>query len=570
VNNGQRGQVLPLFALMIVALFAVAGLAVDISSGYSARQGYRTAADAASLAGAQNLQSGTTRAVSATDRENARRDALRSLVKEFGATGTTGSCDPLNAVVQINDCQLDGTPLRVSVKTPSPTCVTCDKNHAVQVTVSNPTFQLSFARILGIDHWNVASTSVAGLAFAKSYALQTLRPPKANGAIFLINDIEIDGGSVVNVQHGDVGSNANMDYASGVMNIDPDYGMFYFDPFNTGPEWSGPPSPPTQIVETLPALMTDPGYIYPAMRGFNGSSTCTYGPPGIDCAPTFTDARTSTCLAPGPDLPCTNALQDPLGCGAEATYLKTSPYNSFMASQPLDKVYCYKPGIYAPDNSSKALSGGSGDVIVLLPGAYYFKAPNGGLSINGWLVGGYRPSPATGVVLMFDECLNHCTFVGTSAKMIALNAGNKFPPGSGSGAASAAIDWDNKPVQTSGASSPTPPLLMTLMVNKDTDCLVPAPPASQEPPGCDPGTHDKTINIAGGGSLALEGVQYMPTDNVEIHGGSAGYGQVGQIVAYTLFYSGGTHINQQGPAAQGPGTLRLDAACTAPGTPCTP
>jgi Flp pilus assembly protein TadG len=568
VNNRQRGQVLPLFALMIVALFAVAGLAVDISSGYSARQGYRTAADAASLAGAQNLQSGTTRAVSATDRENARRDALRSLVNEFGATGTTGSCDPLNAVVQINDCQLDGTPLRVSVKTPSPTCVTCDKNHAVQVTVSNPTFQLSFARILGIDHWNVASTSVAGLAYAKSYALQTLRPPKKNGATFLINDIEIDGGSVVNVQHGDVGSNANMDYGSGSMNIDPDYGMFYFDPFNTGPEWSGPPSPPAQIVEKLTDLMTDPGYVYPAMRGIRGSATCPTAP--ANCAPTFTDARTSTCGAPDPTLPCTNALQDPTGCGVEATYLQTSAYSSFMGTQPLDKVYCYKPGIYDPSSNSKALTGGSGDVVVLMPGAYYFKSPYGGLNINGWLVGGYRPSPATGVVLMFDECSNQCNFVGNSARTIALNAGNKFPPGTGGTAADAAHDWDDKPVQTSGASSPTPPLLMTLMVNRDTDCLVPTPPAWQEPPGCDPGTHNKTINIAGGGSLALEGVQYLPTDNVEIHGGSAGYGQVGQIVAYTLFYSGGTHINQQGPATQGPGTLRLDAACTAPGTPCTP
>jgi hypothetical protein len=132
------------------------------------------------------------------------------------------------------------------------------------------------------------------------------------------------------------------------------------------------------------------------------------------------------------------------------------------------------------------------------------------------------------------------------------------------------MDWNNQPVQTSGALSPTPALLITLLVNKDPDCFVPPPPATQEPPGCDPGTHNKTINIAGGGSLALEGVQYAPTDNFEIHGGSAGNGQVGQIIAYTLFYSGGTHINQEGPPSQGPGTLRLDAACTAPGTPCSP
>jgi hypothetical protein len=60
----------------------------------------------------------------------------------------------------------------------------------------------------------------------------------------------------------------------------------------------------------------------------------------------------------------------------------------------------------------------------------------------------------------------------------------------------------------------------------------------------------------------------MPTDNVAISGGSAGYGQVGQIIAWTLFYAGGTHINQEGPADEGVGILRLDAACTAPTTPC--
>ena len=207
---------------------------------------------------------------------------------------------------------------------------------------------------------------------------------------------------------------------------------------------------------------------------------------------------------------------------------------------------------------------------MLLPGAYYFKSPNGGLNISGRLLGGYRPAPATGVALMFDECNNQCIFSGNNALTIALNAGTKFPPGTSGSAPKAAIDWNNQPVQTSGPASPTPPLLLTLLVKKDPNCYVPTSPPFQEPSGCDPGTHNKTLNIAGGGSLALEGVQYAPTDNVEIHGGSAGARSVGQIIAYTLFYSGGTSINQEGPPFQGPGTLRFDGACTAPGTPCNP
>jgi hypothetical protein len=111
---------------------------------------------------------------------------------------------------------------------------------------------------------------------------------------------------------------------------------------------------------------------------------------------------------------------------------------------------------------------------------------------------------------------------------------------------------------------------MTLLVNKDSTCFVPTSAPFQEPAGCDPGTHDKTINLAGGGSLALEGVQYAPTDNIEISGGSSGNGQVGQIIAWTLKYSGGTHINQLGPGTQGNGILRIDAACSAPTEPCNP
>jgi hypothetical protein len=108
---------------------------------------------------------------------------------------------------------------------------------------------------------------------------------------------------------------------------------------------------------------------------------------------------------------------------------------------------------------------------------------------------------------------------------------------------------------------------MTLLVNKDPTCFVPTSPPWQEPSGCD-ALKDKTINLAGSGGLVLEGVQYMPTDNVEISGNSSSNGRVGQIISWTLKYSGGVRINQEGPANEGVGILRLDAACTAPTTPC--
>jgi len=189
--------------------------------------------------------------------------------------------------------------------------------------------------------------------------------------------------------------------------------------------------------------------------------------------------------------------------------------------------------------------------------------------VGGHLIGGYEPDEP-GVAVMFDECLNTCIFSGNNAVTIALNAGTRFPPSYGGGvAATAAVDWNGQLVQTSGPASPTPPLVITLLVKKDATCFVPTSPPFIEPSACD-ASRDKTINIAGGGGLALEGVQYAPTDNVEIAGGSLGDGRVGQIISWTLTYSGGTHINQEGPGDSGPGILRIDAACSAPAEPCNP
>ena len=55
MRRTERGQVLPLFALMLVALMAITALAFDVSNAYAARRAFRTAADAAALAGALDL-----------------------------------------------------------------------------------------------------------------------------------------------------------------------------------------------------------------------------------------------------------------------------------------------------------------------------------------------------------------------------------------------------------------------------------------------------------------------------------------------------------------------------------
>ena len=88
---------------------------------------------------------------------------------------------------------------------------------------------------------------------------------------------------------------------------------------------------------------------------------------------------------------------------------------------------------------------------------------------------------------MFDEAgpgnCSGCIFSGKYALTIALNVATRFPPTSTTGApATAARDWDNQLVETSGpAAGPTPPLPITLLVNKDANCAVPTSPPFVEP-----------------------------------------------------------------------------------------
>lgn len=574
-RDARRGQVLPLFALFLVVLLGFAALAVDVSGAYSARRAYRSTADAAALAGAQDLQVIGTRSVTASERIRARQHAMASVTSQLGISGSLPvACDTSTDADVTDACVLPGASYHVSIKAGTDSgatairCQDCDPARSVQVGLRNANYELTFARVLGQSTWNVAVVSVAGLAFAKSYAIETLRPPKASGATFTVNDIVLNSNNtIVNVNNGDVGSNANMNYSGSgaVMNIDSGFGMFYFDPY-FAPQWYlSPPMPPTQIVRQLTTLIPDPNYNYPAMTGAR-------------TAPTFDDARSSTCTTglPGTNQACSRADLDPT-CLIEKNKLNVGRY-TFMATQLPNTIYCYNPGIYLSGSGARDanISIGTGDVGILRPGAYYARS---GVKVGGRLVGGYEPG-LPGVALMLDEsgpgnCAS-CIFQGNNALTIALNAGTKFPRGTPGTAATAAVDWNNQPVQTSGAGSPNPPLILTLLVRKDIAgpggtqvCVVPTTGPFIEPSACRD-NQNQTISIAGGGQLDLQGVQYAPTDNVAVSGSSDGRGTVGQIIAWTVSYSGSTTLNQEGPGDQGPGTLRIDAACTAAGTPCNP
>ena len=515
----ERGQVLPLFALMLVALFGMAALAIDVSRKYAEQRFDRSSADAASLAGAQDLQTSGARSVTATQQTNAKNDALQTLVNQLGAS-SAGTC----AAAAYVNCALPGTPYVVSIRTPAPSCThagtsICDPPHSVQVTVRYPQFATTFARILGQTTWDVGATSVAGLSWSAKYAVITLQAPapKNNGSDANIDkDLVVDGNNtVLHVLSGDIGTNTSATTTrSGLITLDDGVIDHYDDLSTAGEHWTKPDGIHPIGVQ-INSKIQDPNYMKASFTG----------------ATTFASQAAGVVPCTGPNFP-TDA----------ATVLRLTPSGG-------GTLLCYQPGIYPNFTAANK------DVAYLMPGAFSF--PNG-LVVRGSLAGGLI-SNQPGVVLVIPQSK---VFDANNALNFILNSGADGCSTDGC-RASAAIDF-------AGAQVKTPQgLVLTIEVlDKDVDCFVGTDPVDESNvPQCTV-AQNKTVGIAGGGKLAIGGVLYGPSDNMAINGGSAQTGYVGQIVSWTVTYTGGSALNQSYPGPVGNGMLRIDPACAAPSEPC--
>jgi hypothetical protein len=528
----RRGQILPLFALMLVALLAIAALAIDVSGVLAARQFYRTAADAAALAGGQDLQDQVngTRGVGASQYNSARSDAKASLEHQFGGAATC------SLTGNRYNCTFAGTTMTATIITPIPAsaCATCDPARSVQVNVVNPQYQLSFARVLGFGSFQVEEIGVAGLFFGHAYTIVTLRPPAA-ATIPGVRDITVNGGSSVVVTNGDVGTNANMIYGGVTppteMYLDSGYNAYYYDPY-LAPQWGGVNPPGVRIYSLIP----DPSYPIPSRTNAPVGSTDTTG-----CASIAADVY------------------------ANSDYAPSVPVTGTPPAPDMSKITCYTKGIYASQ-----VTVNNGNLGIFEPGVYFF---DGGLNAQGSVIGGYTPS-SPGVAFVFPETMgtmfkNRTSGGGSSLKqLVAINAGTRYSKTGGANAggheATAAEDFSGGLVQT----NTSPAHLMSVIVPPDSKCWV-SLTTFTTCTNLEEGKN-KSIDLSGGSALYLAGVQYAPSDNVSLAGNTTTGGYVGQVWAWTLVYTGSSQINQEGEQTAKPGTLRLDAACTAPGTPCVP
>lgn len=511
--NARRpeGQTLVLFALILTVLVGFSALVVDVGWKYASERQYQAVTDAASLAGAQDLQP-VSRGAPPTfsDYTSARVNALRVVLDSMIGPGASApGCLPAADIVY---CPLPGGQFRVSIRTPSPNCVDCVPARSVQVTIHEPNHQVTFAQVLGQTTWHLSRTSVAGLTYAPNYTIVALRPVKPVGATTEIRDIRLDGGTQVIVRNGDVGTNSNMDYASctSLVKLDPGYNTYHFD------------SPPSWLVlcakpdaKPVGSMIADPGYVIPAAPSPVHSS--------------LVSARDAD--------PVCQAL-------VTAKIVTTANYGSLVPTVPgsggiaWGKVKCYNPGTY-----NVPLGDGPGELTVLKPGLYYF---NQGLDIKSSIIGGYDPTEL-GVSLVFPRLQEFKQANGA----VILNAGTKWRNPAGA-----------EPATAPAMTGTTPNLKITLIVQRDSNCEVKLPYNT----GCGD-LSNKTIKLTGGTAMYLAGVQYAPSDNVTVTGNSSGDGYIGQIWGWTLDYKGNnTVINQEGLQPDGPGIMRIDTACS-PGEP---
>ena len=523
-----RGQVIVLFALFLVVLLGAGAFVLDVARVYSLQRFERSVADAAALAGAQDLQdSPNTPTVSPPDQQRARCDALALLVSELGGSSAPNCTPPVAGyTTDIVNYGIAGTPYTVSIKTPSPSWVHVDPYHAVQVTVQQTNVSLTLARLFGQNSWNVGETSVAGIDHASRFAVETLRPPgesgtnpacSSSGTPQWCQDLNSNGNyTTLTAQNGNIGTNTDaVTNSNGQIVLQDSSGGasngFYIWHYASGIPWNQTGTPPIPAGRLLPNLLPDPNYTVPLMA----VATHTY--------PSYTAGVDSSCSLP-------------------------SGYTLPPPSSPSSWV-CLKPGSYTDNN----IHFNSSTNVYLEPGVYFFS---GTLQVDGRMVGG-NEAGLPGVTIVFTA---GAQFKQNNALLISLNAGSGYCGSTSGDCPAAAVQDNGNPVPAPSSDLP----LLTIAVQKVPACFSGTTPVD----GC---SSSGVLTLPGNGNVNVGGVTYAPSDNVKINGNnSSSNGLIGQIIAWTITYSGNAQVFQYYPGTVGNGFMHLDEACSGLNTPCTP
>jgi Flp pilus assembly protein TadG len=549
LGREPKGQVLVLFALFLVVLIGATAITVDFGSWLKVRRDYQNVADAAALAGTGFLS----RPLSTTKQEQARQAAWESLKTQLGLSA---AIDP--TVLKLNNTTAGGfktdsgysmwvsTPPSVAIPayTGAFTSAT-SRTLFVQVSKDNPSY---FSQIFGQGPRKVTTYATAG-QFASRYAVVTLRQPNQQ-PVSVNEDIKLAGtNTILEVIDGDVGGNWNMKlngssqlWLHGVGNNDSDVYLTANVPcgpscwnlaqINSGP--NGTPPYEVKAAQPLPGFVEDPNYILNAsISSVPSSASGTAAVPKAE----GTDARG--------DLRVRNGTISGVGCDANSPRIGPGSYHDLRIDEctVLDPTHTYTD----PDNADPALRGKADLLQARQPGIFYIT---GSLDIqaNALLVG-------DGVTLVLRP--PNAELLASGGGVVDLNTGasDMIAGGAPNQPRGAFLtDGSSTYLWNPGVDRWTYDPAVNSITDRVGTAVYVVKPAQYGDLGAESST--SVIKVNAGAGMSWAGVTYAPRDNVAIAGQPTHDG-IGQVVAWTVTFDGGTIIKQRfdGPDASLPRLL---------------
>jgi Flp pilus assembly protein TadG len=155
VWGNQNGAVAILAGVMIFALLAFSAIVVDLGYLFYAQRSLQASADAAALAGAQNINLGTG------------GTAISTAISYSAVSGGK------NVNANLTVTMASGYPVLKCFTTTDVPCTGPDSANGI-VVVEQATVPLYFARILGINSWQISATSTAGGRGGSTQALDVM------------------------------------------------------------------------------------------------------------------------------------------------------------------------------------------------------------------------------------------------------------------------------------------------------------------------------------------------------------------------------------------------------------
>jgi Flp pilus assembly protein TadG len=554
----QHGQTLVLFALFLVVLLGATGLTIDYGSWLSARRNYQAVSDAAALAGAHYLvpPDSDNPGACGTAAICARFDSWRYLNEHLGlglsdntilhgnASHGFASVDTGSGGETVNGYTLwVDTPPGNAGATYTGSQGSNKRVIFVRVQANQQPY---FSRIMGIDSITVPAWATAGV-FPDRFAIITLRRGNASGPIDAgptnAGDIRLAGNTTtLKVENGDVGGNWSMVLNSNNMlqMYNTNGSSYQPAPYLMAPtscgqscwmnsqlvDGSSPPAslsfqfPPSGAIQ-LPGFIQDPEYLPPAgLDSGAPNSALSNIPQG--------DGSGSPTISTGTVI--NDANGNPLTCDPSSPHIGPGWYSSISVKNGgcliLDPVNRYSD----PTDPTTATPVGQSQ----LPGIFYVT---GTFNIQQGLVVGdgvtiiIRPTSLSSGSNQFSPGSHSILDVNTGK---VTPAAEKLGAWTTKGASPYAWNGTNWVYQSSQENE-------VYKYGQGIAIYVLKPSQFMTSPASDANSY--VIQVSSGAGLAWSGVTYAPHDNVTI-AGQPSHDGIGQLVAWTFTFNGGTNVTQ--------------------------